>query len=64
MDSDDSSIEEVDLNESDRDIEGKLHKGLVSGWDDDNEGIEEEEKPKGNLFNSLVQKSIDSFFYI
>lgn len=54
MDSDDSSIEEVDLNEAERDIEGKFHEGLVSGWDDDDEGIEEEEKPKGNLFNSFV----------
>lgn len=46
MESDDSSKD--DLDESERNIEGKFHKHFVSGWDDDNEGIEDEnERPSG-----------------
>lgn len=47
MDSDDSSNEDADINEADRNIEGEFHRGLVSGWDDDNDGVEVEEKPTG-----------------
>lgn len=54
IDSDDSSTDEVDINEADRNIEGKFHQGFVSGWDDDNEGIEEEEKPRGSFLYSIV----------
>ena len=51
-DGDDSEIEETDIDEDERDIQGAFHSDCVSGWTEDDDGVEEEEKPHGIFFYS------------
>lgn len=49
MDSDDNEEGELDLNtiDTDKDLQANFHSGFVSEWENDEDGIEEENSPHG-----------------
>lgn len=57
----DGSDEEVDINENDRNIPEKFHSEFISGWENDDEGIEEEEHPHGKPSRFFSHASYSSW---
>lgn len=47
MDGDETDYEIEEVDENERNIAGKFHSGFISGWENDNDGIEEEKFPHG-----------------
>ncbi len=55
MNSDESSNEE-DIDKIERNLDDKFIPEFVSGWEDDNDGVEEESKPQGTSYFTKFSK--------
>lgn len=48
---------EIEMNENERNSDGKFHSGFISGWENDTEDVEEQH-PQGEYYRNAVFSSV------